>query len=58
MTSLIRTKIDHFDLNKCYNIADIENINEKTDARIFAHRVKNVESFFNAENEREEKEHE
>ena len=37
---------------------EIENINEKTDARIFAHRVKNVESFFNAENEREEKEHE
>lgn len=37
---------------------EIENINEKTDARIFAHRVKNVESFFKAENEREEKEHE
>ena len=29
MTTLVRTKIDNFDLNKCYEIADIDDIEEK-----------------------------
>jgi len=29
MTALIRTKVDNFDLSKCYEIADIENVEEK-----------------------------
>ncbi len=29
MTTLIRTKIDNFDLKKCYDIADIDNIEDK-----------------------------
>lgn len=30
MTSLVRTKIDKFDLTRCYEIEEIENIDEKT----------------------------
>ena len=29
MTSLVRTKIDNFDLTKCYSIANIDNLQEK-----------------------------
>lgn len=29
MTSLVRTKIDNFDLSRCYDISDIDNIDEK-----------------------------
>ncbi|MBQ8615074.1 MAG: tRNA pseudouridine(55) synthase TruB, partial [Clostridia bacterium] len=29
MTSLVRTKIDNFNLDKCYDVQDIENIEEK-----------------------------
>lgn len=36
------------------NCTDIDNNTEKTDARIIAQRVKNAESFFNAEKERED----